>query len=97
MFTGSGIPMRFAASNGSLIDVYQAATYSADDATDTPDTVVPAQMKTLIDNALGANGYYGAFTVIVHNDGPQVHASLAMRSWPTRSRRASRSSPSASC
>ena len=74
MFTGSGIPMRFAAANGSLIDVYQAATYSADDATDSPDTVVPAQMKTLVDNALGANGYYGAFTVIVHNDGPQAQS-----------------------
>jgi hypothetical protein len=72
MFTGSGIPMRFAVANGSLIDVYQEATDSADDATDSPDTVVPAQMKTLIDNALGANGYYGAFTAIVHNDGPQA-------------------------
>jgi FlgD Ig-like domain len=69
MFTGSGIPMRFAAANGALIDVYQAATESADDATVSPNTVVPAQMKTLIDNALGSPGYYGAFTVIVHNDG----------------------------
>jgi hypothetical protein len=73
-FTGSGMPMRFAAADGSLIDVYQATTYSADDATNNPDTVVPAQMKTLIDNALGAKGYYGAFTVIVHNDGPQAES-----------------------
>jgi hypothetical protein len=74
MFTGSGMPMRFAAADGSLIDVYQAATYSADDATNDPDDVVPAQMKTLIDNALGAKGYYGAFSVIVHNDGPQAES-----------------------
>jgi hypothetical protein len=74
LYTGSGMPMRFAAADGSLIDVYQATTYSADDATDHPDTVVPAQMKTLIDNALGAKGYYGAFSVIVHNDGPQAHS-----------------------
>jgi hypothetical protein len=74
MFTGSGMPMRFAGADGSLIDVYQAATYSADDATNNPDTVVPAQMKTLIDGALGAKGYYGAFTLIVHNDGPQAES-----------------------
>jgi hypothetical protein len=74
MFTGSGMPMRFVAADGSLIDVYQAATYSADDATNDPDDVVPAQMKTLIDNAMGAKGYYGAFTVIVHNDGPQAES-----------------------
>jgi flagellar hook capping protein FlgD len=74
VFTGSGMPMRFAAANGSLIDVYQGATYSADDATNDPDHVVPAQMKTLIDNALGAKGYYGAFSVIVHNDGPQAES-----------------------
>jgi flagellar hook capping protein FlgD len=74
MFTGSGMPMRFAAADGSLIDVYQAATYSADDATDDPDHVVPAQTKALIDNALGAKGYYGAFSVIVHNDGPQAES-----------------------
>jgi FlgD Ig-like domain len=74
MFSGSGMPMRFAAADGSLIDVYQATTYSADDATADPDHVVPAQMKTLIDNAVGVKGYYGAFSVIVHNDGPQAES-----------------------
>jgi hypothetical protein len=68
VFTGSGMPMRFTAADGSLIDVFQAATYSADDATDSPNTVVPAQMEGLIDRALGPEGYYGAFTVIIHND-----------------------------
>ena len=68
LYTGSGFPMRFTKVDGSLIDVYQAATDSADDATASPDTVVPAQMRALIDRALGPEGYYGAFTVIVHND-----------------------------
>jgi hypothetical protein len=68
LYTGSGFPMRFTKADGSLIDVYQAATDSADDATAAPDTVVPAQMRALIDRALGPEGYYGAFTAIVHND-----------------------------
>jgi hypothetical protein len=80
LFTGSGMPMRFAAADGSLIDVYQAATYGADDATrryrgdvdpaDDPNAVVPAIGKALMDGALGANGYYGAFTIQVHSDEP---------------------------
>ena len=32
LFTGSGLPMRFADADGSLIDVYQAATQIADEA-----------------------------------------------------------------
>jgi hypothetical protein len=81
MFTGSGMPMRFAAANGSLIDVYQATTYGADDATrryrgdteprDDPNTVVPAIGKALLDGALDqTKGYYGAFTIQVHSDEP---------------------------
>jgi flagellar hook capping protein FlgD len=78
MFTGSGMPMRFTATDGSLIDVFQATTYGADDATringDTtdpntsPNNVIPAQGKALLDGALGTNGYYGAFTFQVHSD-----------------------------
>jgi hypothetical protein len=76
MFTGSGMPMRFADCDGSLIDVYQATTYAADDATnlqggaDVANTAIPNMGKTLIDNALGADGYYGAFTIQVHSDEP---------------------------
>jgi hypothetical protein len=75
LFTGSGMPMRFADCDGSLIDVYQAATYAADDATrpqsmvgDNANTEVPKMAEALMDNALGANGYYGAFTIQVHTD-----------------------------
>jgi hypothetical protein len=81
LFTGTGMPMRFAAADGSLIDVYQATTYGADDATringDTtdpttsPNAVVPAIGKALIDGALDTTkGYYGAFTIQVHSDEP---------------------------
>jgi FlgD Ig-like domain len=77
LFTGSGMPMRFADCDGSLIDVYQAATYAADDATkpqamkdDNANTEVPKMAQALMDNALGANGYYDAFTIQVHTDQP---------------------------
>jgi FlgD Ig-like domain len=71
LFTGTGFPMRFALGNGSLEDVFQEATQVADDAF--PDntaalTGVPAQLNALLDRAYGSEGYYGAFTVIVHND-----------------------------
>lgn len=74
LFTASGMPMRFADCDGSLIDVYHAATYVADDATtvqgavSNANTVVPDEVQALIDNALGTTGYYGAFTVQVHTD-----------------------------
>ncbi len=91
------MPMRFTKAGGSLIDVYQAATDSADDATASPDTVVPAEMRALIDRALGTEGYYGAFTVIVHSDSAAPTRACATRSWPTRSAGGVRSSPNASC
>jgi hypothetical protein len=64
MFTGSGIPMRFADTDGSLIDVYQATTQMTDES----DIDVGAHIKALLDGALGANGYYGAFTANMHTD-----------------------------
>jgi hypothetical protein len=64
MFTGSGIPMRFADLDGSPIDVYQAATQLTDEAGIT----IPSHITSLLDGALGPNGYYGAFTVNMHTD-----------------------------
>ena len=56
--------MRFATSNGALIDVYQAATQMTDESgQDYPFTI-----DTLLDRALGAEGYYGAFTANIHTD-----------------------------
>jgi hypothetical protein len=63
-FTGSGMPMRFAATDGSFIDVYQATTQMTDESEQTyPDTI-----DTLLDRALGPEGYYGAFTANMHVD-----------------------------
>ena len=63
-FTGSGFPMRYAASNGSLIDVYQAATQLTDESGQTIANEAPA----LLDGALGSQGFYGVFTANMHTD-----------------------------
>jgi hypothetical protein len=74
LFTGSGMPMRFADTNGSLIDVYQATTQMTDESGQT----YPATVNTLLDNALGPLGYYGAFTANMHTDNPSSVGSDAI-------------------
>ena len=64
MFTGSGMPMRFADIDGTMIDVYQATTQMTDESGQT----FPSTIDTLLDNALGAEGYYGVFTANMHTD-----------------------------
>ncbi|MDQ1382985.1 MAG: hypothetical protein QOG65_364, partial [Actinomycetota bacterium] len=64
LFTGSGFPMRFADPDGSLIDVYQAATQMTDESGQS----YPLTIDTLLDNALGSSGYYGVFTANMHTD-----------------------------
>ncbi len=64
MFTGSGMPMRFADTDGSMIDVYQAATQMTDES----EQAYPFTVDTLLDNALGPDGYYGVFTANMHTD-----------------------------
>jgi hypothetical protein len=64
MFTGSGMPMRFADLDGAMIDVYQATTQMTDES----DQTYPFTINTLLDRALGATGYYGAFTANMHTD-----------------------------
>jgi hypothetical protein len=63
-FTGSGLPMRFAAADGSLIDVYQAATQLTDES----DQTISTEIKALLDKALGTEGYYGVITANMHTD-----------------------------
>jgi hypothetical protein len=65
-FTGSGFPMRFADSNGALIDVYQAATQLTDES----DQTISTEIKALLDKALGAEAYYGVITANMHTDLP---------------------------
>jgi hypothetical protein len=64
MFTGSGMPMRFADTDGSMIDVYQAATQMTDESGQT----YPFTVNTLLDRALGSTGYYGIFNANMHTD-----------------------------
>ncbi|HEX5474874.1 MAG TPA: N,N-dimethylformamidase beta subunit family domain-containing protein [Vicinamibacterales bacterium] len=64
LFTGSALPMRFAKADGTLIDVYQAATQMTDES----DQTYPLTIDTLLDNALGSKGYYGVFTANMHTD-----------------------------
>ena len=64
MFTGSGMPMRFAKATGETIDVYQAVTQMTDESGQS----YPATCNALLDKALGPEGYYGAFVANMHTD-----------------------------
>jgi hypothetical protein len=63
-FTGSGMPMRFANTDGTIVDVYQATTQMTDESGQT----YPFTVNTLLDRAIGAQGYYGVFTANMHTD-----------------------------
>ncbi|MBD2437408.1 DUF4082 domain-containing protein [Nostoc sp. FACHB-110] len=63
-FTGSGMPMRFANQNGTMIDVYHAATQLTDESGQS----YPASINSLLDRAIGEEGYYGVFNVNAHTD-----------------------------
>jgi len=82
--TGSGMPMRFSAKTGGLLDVYQAATQMTDES----DQSYPFTPNTLLDNALGPLGYYGAFVANMHTDSAttfedsQLLASAVARNVP---------------
>src|SRR5262249_47113687 len=60
----SGLPMRFADVDGTRIDVYQAATQMTDESAITFIT----HINTLLDNALGPNGYTAVVTANMHTD-----------------------------
>jgi hypothetical protein len=87
--TGSGMPMRFTDTDGSMLDVYQAATQMTDES----EQSYPFTPNSLLDGALGADGYYGAFTANVHTDNAstfedtQLLASAQSRGVPVISAR----------
>ncbi|MGE5608606.1 MAG: DUF4082 domain-containing protein, partial [Bacillota bacterium] len=64
LFTGSGLPMRFATADGQTIDVYQVTTQMTDEA----NQAYPSTINTLLNNALGSQGYYGMFCANIHTD-----------------------------
>ncbi|MDF2388987.1 DUF4082 domain-containing protein, partial [Nostoc ellipsosporum NOK] len=63
-FTGSGMPMRLANTDGTTIDVYNATTQLTDESGQT----YPSSIDTLLDRAIGSQGYYGVFNVNAHTD-----------------------------
>ncbi len=74
LFTGSGMPMRLADLDGTLIDVYHAVTQMTDES----GQQYPFTIDTLLDRALGSEGYYGAFTINAHTDVAQIPESNAV-------------------
>ncbi|MEO5925046.1 MAG: Ig-like domain-containing protein [Bryobacteraceae bacterium] len=62
--TGSGMPQRFADLDGTVIDTYQAETQMTDESGQS----YPLTSNTLLDRALGAEGYYGFFVANIHTD-----------------------------
>src|SRR5437660_1720899 len=63
-FTGSGMHMRFTDRNGNAINVYQATTQMTDESGQS----YPFTINSLLDNAVGTQGFYGAFTANMHTD-----------------------------
>jgi hypothetical protein len=64
MFTGSGIPMRFATASGQTIDVFQQVTEMTDESGQT----YPYEVNALLAAATGPDAFYGAFGVNAHTD-----------------------------
>ena len=76
--------MRFATTNGTMIDVYQATTQMTDESAQS----YPFTIDTLLNNAIGAPGYYGAFTANIHSDGggnPSAESDAIVASAQARS------------
>jgi hypothetical protein len=70
LMTGSGFPMRFAQTNGTPIDVYQATTQLNDELTDDATSDLNTELaflSTLLNDAFD-KGYYGVFTANNHTD-----------------------------
>ncbi|MBL7739314.1 MAG: DUF4082 domain-containing protein [Chitinophagaceae bacterium] len=64
MFTGSGMPMRFGDLDGTMIDCYQATTQITDES----GLNVSTFTNSLLDKAIGPEGYYGVFVANMHTD-----------------------------
>ncbi len=64
IFTGSAMPMRFTRPDGSMLDVFMAATQMTDES----GQAFPYTVDTLLDRAIGPLGYYGAYVVNAHTD-----------------------------
>ncbi|HEX5150554.1 MAG TPA: N,N-dimethylformamidase beta subunit family domain-containing protein, partial [Parafilimonas sp.] len=74
MFTGSGMPMRFADLDGTVIDCYQVVTQMPDESGE----VFPGFIDALLDKAIGPEGYYGVFCANMHTDNASSSGSDAI-------------------
>ncbi|RAJ35971.1 Ig-like domain-containing protein [Kitasatospora sp. SolWspMP-SS2h] len=63
-FNGTGLPMKYADSDGSTINEYQATT----ELTDESGQSMPSTVNTLLDNAYNSKGYYTVLTANIHTD-----------------------------
>ena len=86
LFTGSGMPMRFADLDGTVIDVYQAR--DADDRRVGPD--LPVHRQHAARQSTGPDGYYGAFIANMHTDSASSAGAAAIVNSAHRARRAGR-------
>ena len=64
VFTGSAIPMRFAKSDGTLINCFQVTTQLTDESGQT----YPMTGDSLLNRATDARGYYGVYCANMHFD-----------------------------
>ena len=80
IFTGSGMPMRFATTNGDIMDIYQAPSQMTDESGQS----YPYTIDTLFDGALGSEAYYGAFVANMHTDADPEPEADAIFSSATR-------------
>ena len=63
-FTGSAMPMRFADLDGTIINVYNLPSQMTDESGQT----FPFTSDALLSAAVGAEGFYGVYTVNAHTD-----------------------------
>ncbi|MFD0530098.1 hypothetical protein ACFQ1I_30550 [Kitasatospora arboriphila] len=73
-FNGTGMIMKFADTDGSVIDEYQATTQLTDESGQS----YPSTVTTLLDGAYGAKGYYAAIGANIHTDFAASSASDAV-------------------
>ncbi len=81
LFTGSAMPMRFVTADGNVIDAYQAVTQMTDES----GQAYPYTVDTLLDRALGGQGYYGAYVANMHTDfNPHLQSDAIVTSCQAR-------------
>lgn len=73
-FTGSGMTMRLVKQDGTVLDVFKSATQLTDESGQS----FPYNIDTLLDRALGSEGYYGIFNVNAHTDNVNSYVSDAV-------------------